>query len=112
MIDDDDDGDVGGHSDYVMNAQEYGEGQGRTSAAVGDTGWALEQGGANSRHCSLHHGNRVLFVPLGVRSCTDQRDALHAAQLINVLGGTSDLLSLEVLDLERSSNWPRLWWKV
>ena len=35
----DDGGDVGGHSDCVMNAQECGEDQGRASAAVGDMGW-------------------------------------------------------------------------
>ena len=107
-----DDDDVGGHGDCVTNTREHGEGQGRAPLAVDDTGWTLEGGGANSRHCSLHHGNGVLFVPLSARSCTDQGDALHAAQQINVLGGTSDLLSLEVLDLERSGNWPRLWQKA
>lgn len=37
---------------------------------------------------------------------------LHGAQQISVLGDRSDLLSLEVLDLKRSSNRPQFWWKV
>lgn len=46
----------------------------------------MTRGGFGARRdCSLHHGNRVLFVPLSARSCTDQVDALHAAQQSNVL---------------------------